>query len=166
LCILPKLFNVHIGFIIAIALAIIIYIFFNYTKRGYEIDVVGESINTAKYAGMNVNKIIISTMIISGGICGITGMIQASAVSNTLSNTITGGVGFTAIITTWLANLNPLLIIIISFLFAALTQGASFIQTAFNIPQSVALILEGLILLFILGSEFFIQYKILLGRKK
>ena len=137
-------------------------IFIHYTKKGYEISVIGESENTARYAGMNVKKIIITALFISGGLCGLTGMIQASAVSGTLSVQVTGGVGNTAIITSWLSQLSAPAILLVSFLFAILVQGGSYIQTAFQIPQSAAQILQGMILFFVLGSEFFIQYKLLI----
>ncbi|MBZ4654149.1 MAG: rbsC, partial [Peptococcaceae bacterium] len=93
-------------------------------------------------------------------LCGLTGMIQASAVSNTLSVEVSGGVGYTAIITTWLAFLKAPVILLVSVLFAALLQGGSFIQTAFGIPQAAAQLLQGMILFFVLGSEFFVRYKI------
>ncbi|OFI06257.1 D-allose transporter subunit [Clostridium acetireducens DSM 10703] len=158
--ILPELFGIHIGWIIALILVLVMYIFMNYTKKGYEISVLGESENTAIYAGINVNKTIIVAMLLSGGLCGITGMIQASAVSNTLSVEVSGGVGYTAIIVTWLANLSAPLILLVSILFAALLEGGAFIQTAFGIPESASLIIQAMILFFVLGSEFFIRYKV------
>ncbi len=161
--ILPKLFGIHIGWVFAIILIVLIYLFINHTKKGYEISVLGESESTAKYAGINVKKTILTAMFISGGLCGLVGMIQASAVNNTLSAELAGGVGFTAIITTWLSGLSAPLILMVSILFAALLQGASYIQTAFQIPQAAAEILQGMILLFILGSEFFVKYRIVIG---
>lgn len=156
--VLPKLWGIHIGWIIALILVVVVYVFLNRTKKGYEIAVLGESENTALYAGVNIKHTIITAIFLSGGLCGLTGMIQASAVSNTLSIEVTGGVGFTAIITTWLAGLKPLAILLVSFLFAALVQGGSYIQTAFGIPQAAASLLQGMILFFVLGSEFFIRY--------
>lgn len=163
--VLPKLFGVHIGWVFALILVIIVYIFINHTKKGYEIAVIGESMNTARYAGINIKKTILIAIMLSGGLCGLVGMIQASAVNYTLSVEITGGVGFTAIITAWLAALSAPLILIVSFLFAALLEGGSYIQTVFGIPQAAAEILQGLILFFVLGSEFFVRYKFVLVRK-
>ncbi|SHK40228.1 ABC transporter permease [Paramaledivibacter caminithermalis] len=163
--ILPRLFGVHIGWIFAIILVILTYVFIHHTKKGYEISVIGESENTGRYAGMNVKKIIITAMLISGGLCGLTGMIQASAVNNTLSVELSGGIGYTAIIVTWLSNLSAPLILLVSFLFAILIQGGAYIQTAFQIPQSAAQILQGMILMFVLGSEFFVNYKLVLDRE-
>lgn len=158
--ILPKLFGVHIGWVIALIFVMGMYFFMNYTKKGYEISVIGESENTARYAGISVEKVLMGTLFFSGGICGLVGMIQASAVSGTLSVELTGGVGFTAIITTWLAGLKAPMMVIVSFLFAGMVEGGNYIQTAYQIPQAAADILQGMILFFVLGSEFFIQYKL------
>lgn len=158
--ILPKLFGVHIGWIFALILVAIVYIFFRKTKKGYEIAVIGESENTARYAGMNIRKVILIAILMSGGLCGLTGMIQASAVNNTLATDISGGMGYTAIITAWLAQLSAPLIVVVCFLFAVLVQGSNYIQTAFQIPQAAANIIQGMILFFVLGSEFFIQYRL------
>ncbi len=161
---LPEVFGIHIGWIAAIVLVILMYIFINKTKRGYEIQVIGESENTARYAGMNVKKIILSSILLSGALCGIVGMFQVSGVNHTLSYQIANGVGFTAIITTWLAGLSAPVIVVACFLFAVLQQGGTYIQTAFSIHASVAQILQGMILFFVLGSEFFIQYKLVRNR--
>lgn len=162
---LPKLFGVHIGWIIAIVLVAIVYMFLHHSKKGFEITVVGQSTDTARYAGMDVKKIILSALFISGGICGVTGMIQASGVARTLSVEVSSGYGFTAIITAWLSGLKAIIIVPVSVLFAMLLQGGSYIQTAFQIPKAVAEILQGLILFFVLGSEFFIRYKLIWNNK-
>lgn len=164
--ILPKLFGIHIGWVFAIILVFLTYVFMHHTKKGYEISVIGESENTGRYAGMNVTKVIITAMLISGGFCGLAGMIQASAVNNTLSVELSGGIGYTAIIVTWLSSLSAPLILLVSFLFAILVQGGAYIQTAFQIPQSAAQILQGMILMFVLGSEFFVNYKLVLDRER
>ncbi len=158
--VLPSLFGLHIGWIIALLLVIIIHIFVNYTQRGYEINVVGESENTGRYAGMNVRFIIIYTIFLSGGLCGLAGMIEASGVNRTLSVEITRGVGYTAIITSWLSSLRAPAIAVVCILFAGMIQGGTFIQMVFRIPQSAAQILQGMILFFVLGSEFFIRYRL------
>lgn len=158
--ILPKVFGVHMGWIIAIVLVVAVHYLINHTKAGYEIQVLGESEQTAQYAGMNVKKIMMLAMLISGGICGLTGMIQASAVNNTLTMDLTAGVGYTAIIIAWLSNLKTPWIVVVSAFFAILTQGASYIQTAYQIPQAAAEIIQGIVLFCVLGSQFFIQYKV------
>ncbi|MGY0374510.1 ABC transporter permease [Clostridium sp. JNZ J1-5] len=164
--ILPKVLGIHMGWIIAAILVLVIYVFMNYTKKGYEISVLGESERTAQYAGINIKNTIISAVFLSGGLCGLTGMIQASAIGNTLSVEVAGGVGYTAIIVAWLASLSAPIIMIVSVLFAGLLQGGAYIQTAFGIPDAAALVLQGTILFFVLGSEFFVKYKVLIRDKK
>lgn len=165
--ILPKVFGLHIGWIIALVIVVIISILMKYSKWGYNISVIGESQDTARYSGMNIKRIILSSIFVSGGICGIVGFIQASAVDQTLTASLSAGYGFTAIITTWLSALIPSIIIPVSILFAAMVKGGSFIQTAFQIPNSAAEILQSMILFFVIGSEFFVKYRLVfLSAKK
>lgn len=164
--ILPNVFGIHMGWIFALLIVVIIYVFMNHTKKGYEISVLGESEKTAIYAGININKTIITAMLISGGLCGLVGMIQASAVYNTLSVEVSGGVGFTAIIIAWLSQLNAFAALVVSVLFALLVEGGTYIQTAFNIPEAASLIIQALILFFVLGSEFFIKYKLVFTKHR
>ncbi len=158
--VLPEVFGIHIGWIIMLVVSVVFYFFINHSKLGYEIKVVGESENTARYAGISVIAVILINLFISGGLAGLVGMIQVSGVNKTLSMNIAGGVGFTAIITSWLAGLSVPVILVVSFLFAAMLQGSTFIQMAFQIPQAAAEIIQGLLLFFVLGSEFFIRYKV------
>lgn len=158
--VLPKVFGIHMGWIVALILVAWVFYFLNYTKAGYETAVVGESENTAVYAGMNVQKIIMRTVLLSGAVCGITGVIQASAVARTLSVTVSNGLGYTAIIVAWLSGLNPVIAMITSVLFSAMVQGGNFIQLSHNIPSAVADILQGTILFFVLGNQFFINYRL------
>lgn len=159
---LPKLFNINIGWLIAIILSIIVYIFLNKTKKGFEISVIGKGESTAKYAGINIKRTMLQTIVISGVICGITGVVQAAGVSETLSVEVSGGVGYTAIIIACLAKHNPYMIGVISFLFATLVQGGTYIQTIYSVPDSVALIIQAMILFFVLGSEIFTNYKVVI----
>ncbi len=162
---LPKVFGVHAGWIIALVLVVIVYFYLKYTKSGYEISVVGESHNTARYAGMNVNRVVLKTLFLSGAVCGIAGMIQVSGAAYTLDSGIAGGVGFTAIIVAWLSRLNAPVCLIISLLFAILTKGCSVMQSAFSISSTVSEILQGLILFSVLASDFFIEYKLHLRKE-
>lgn len=162
--VLPSLGGVHIGWILAIILTAFVYVFINHTKIGYEIAVVGESLETARYAGMNISKIIIISMLISGGLCGVVGMVQASAIEKTLVAGIANNYGFTAIITAWLAKLNPISTLVVCVVFAMLIQGGEYIQIALGVPSSVSDIVQGLILFFVLGSEFFMRYRVHLGK--
>lgn len=163
--VLPKVFGVHAGWILSLILVAFIYVYMKYTKHGYEIAVLGESENTARYAGMNVTKVIIRTACLSGAISGLVGFMVSSGSSMTLNSEIAGGVGFTAITVTWLSQLNPFAMIAIAVLLATLEKGASSLQTALNVPASVSDIITGIILLCMLGCEFFINYKLIFRNK-
>ena len=136
------------------------YIYLNYSKHGYEIAVVGESERTARYVGMKVKRVIIRTMALSGALCGIAGLLLVGGINHTITTTIAGGQGFTAVMVSWLAKFNPITMVFTSFLIVFLERGASEISTAFGLNQSFSDILTGIILFFIIGCEFFIQYKI------
>ena len=157
---LPKLFGVHIGWIIALVLVVLVYIMMKYTKFGFEISVLGENAQTARYAGMNVTRTLILAVLLSGGICGLAGVIQATGNEGRLAADISAGLGFTAIITAWLAKLSAPMILVTSFLFAILLQGGAYLQVAMQIPASVSGVIQGIILFFVLASEFFTNYKI------
>ncbi len=157
--------GVHFGWIIALLLIPAVYVYMKYSKHGYEIAVVGESEKTATYAGMNVRKIIMRTMFISGGMAGLAGMLQATGADRTLTDTVAGGVGFTAIIVAWLANLSSPVILLVSMIFAVLEKGGGYIQSMFKISASAADVLQGIILFFVLGFEFFIRYRIVLRNR-
>lgn len=147
--------------ILAAALVTIgVYIYIKYSKHGYEISVVGESEQTARYVGIKVEKVIIRTMLLSGAICGLAGLLLVGGINHTITTTITNGQGFTAVMVSWLAKFNPFTMIATSFLIIFLNRGASEISTTFGLNQSFADILTGIILFFIIGCEFFITYKI------
>lgn len=163
---LDQVLGVHAGWIIGLLLVVIIYVYIKYSKQGYEISVVGESVNTARYAGMNVKKVVLRTMFLSGAICGIAGMTQVSGAAFTLSEGIAGGVGFTAIIVAWLSKLNPWAILIVSVMFSTLEKGCSVMQSTFGLSSSVSGILQGIILFFILGFDFFTRYQFVVRKTR
>jgi simple sugar transport system permease protein len=154
--------------IIVMALAIIMFLYLRYAKHGYEIAVVGESENTARYAAINVRKVIVRTMALSGAICGIAGFIAVAGASHTISTSTAGGRGFTAIIVAWLAKFNTFVMIAISALLVFLQKGAIEIASQFDLNDFVSEMITGIILFFILGSEFFINYRLRFrgGRKE
>ena len=158
---MPTVLGVHAGWIIALVLVVLVFIYLKFTKQGYELSVVGENENTARYAGMDVRKIIVRTMFLSAAICGLAGMLQASGADKTLTDTVAGGVGFTAITVAWLSQLNPFAILLVSFLFGCLEKGSGTIQSLLNISPSAAEVLQGVILFFVLGSEFFIGFRVI-----
>jgi simple sugar transport system permease protein len=155
---LDQIFGVHAGWLIGLLLVIALFVYLKFTKHGYEISVVGESVNTARYAGMNVKKIVLRTMFISGAICGIAGMTQVTGAAYTLSEGVAGGVGFTAITVAWLSKLNPMIILVVTVLFSMLDKGCSVMQSTFGLSSAVSGILQGIILFFILGFDFFTRY--------
>ena len=156
---LDKVFGVQFGWIIALVLVAAVFVYLKYSKQGYEISVVGESQETARYAGMNVRRIVLRTMFLSGAVCGIAGMVQATGSDITLTTAVAGGVGFTAIIVAWLSQLNPVMILVVSFLFSVLEKGSSVVQSNYGLSVDCADVLQGIILFFILGCELFVRYK-------
>lgn len=140
------------------------YIYLTYSKHGYEIAVVGESQRTASYAGIKVDRVIIRTMVLSGAICGLMGYILTAGISHTLTTTIVDSRGFTAVMVSWMSKFNPFIMIAASLLLVTMDRGASEISTAFSLNQSFADILTGIILFFIIATEFFITYKVTLRK--
>ncbi|MDR3364153.1 MAG: ABC transporter permease [Clostridiales Family XIII bacterium] len=157
---LPNVLGLHAGWIIMIVLVAAVYFFINYTKKGYEITVVGESLETARYAGMNIPAIIMTAMFVSGGLLGLVGFVQASALEKTLTWGLSSNYGFTAIITAWLARLNAITTLFVCLAFALLLQGASYIQLSMNVSSAIADVVQGVILFFVLGSDFFLRYRV------
>lgn len=146
--------------LIVALLTVGMYVYLNYSKHGYELSVVGESERTARYVGIKVEKVIIRTMLLSGALCGVAGLLLVGGTSHTLTASIVDNRGFTAVMVAWLAKFNPIWMIFTSFLLVFLGRGAGEIATNFSLNQSFGDILTGIILFFIIGSEFFINYKI------
>lgn len=138
-----------------------IFVYLRFSKRGYELEVVGESRNTAKYIGINVKKVILRTMALSGALCGLVGFLFASSIDHTITAESARNLGFTAIMVAWLAKFNPLAMFGTAFLVAFLDNGMSSVQTAFSITNdSIGEIAIGLVYFCIIAVEFFISYKI------
>ncbi len=163
---LPTVFGVNCGWIIALVLVVLMYIYMNKTKQGYEIAVIGDSVNTARYAGMNVGWIIMRTMFISGAISGIVGFIIVSGANFTLYSGVADGVGFTSITVAWLSQLNSFAMIVISMILAVLEKGSNTLQTRMSVPASIADIITGILLFCMLSCEFFINYKLIFRHKE
>lgn len=149
-----------LNILLVLALTVAMFVYLRYSKQGYEIAVVGESENTARYIGINVKKVIIRTMIISGAICGIAGLLLVAGTDHTITRDTAAGRGFTAIMVSWLAKFNPLYMILTSFLLVFMQKGAVQISTSCGLNDSFSEILMGIIIFFIIGCEFFIQYTI------
>ena len=164
---LPQIFGSKylLSIIVATIITVFMYIYLRYSKHGYEISVVGESENTAKYVGIKVGRVIIRTMVLSGAVCGLVGLLLVGGINHTVTTTIAGGQGFTAVLVSWMSKFNPFTMIFSSFLIIFMDRGASEISTNFGLNHSYADILTGIILFFIIGCEFFITYKLQFRKK-
>ena len=165
---LPVLFGKSylLNIIIVAMLTVLVYVYLKYTKHGYEISVVGESENTARYIGIDVKKVVIRTMIISGALCGIAGLLLVGGTSHTIdANTTIDGRGFTAIMVSWLGKFNPAFMVLTSCLIVFLDKAGSAAPT-FGMSDAIADIVTGIILFFIIGCEFFLQYKLVFNHKR
>ena len=149
-----------LNIIVVLVLCVLMFLYLYYTKHGYEISVVGESQRTARYVGIKVEWVIVRTMLISGALCGIAGFLLTAGTNHTLTTTLVDGRGFTAVMVSWLAKFNPIFMILTSFLLVFLDRGAGDISSKFGLNQSFSDIITGVILFFIIGSEFFITYKL------
>lgn len=155
-----------LNILIVLALTVFMSIYLKYSKHGYEISVVGESVNTARYIGINVKKVILRTMALSGAVCGIAGLLLVGGTDHTITTTTADNRGFTAIMVSWLAKFSPAYMILTSFLLVFLQKGADEISTVFMLDQSFSEIITGIILFFIIGSEFFINYELKFRRNR
>ena len=144
--------------IIVLAITLVVYVYMKYSKQGYEISVVGESQNTARYAGIDVKKVIIRTMMISGAII-------VSGASHTISTSTAGGRGFTAIIVAWMSKFNPLAMILVSGFLVFMQQGSIQVASQFGLNENASDIITGILLFFLIGCEFFINYKLEFRKK-
>jgi simple sugar transport system permease protein len=151
--------------VVAIILTIVLYIYMNYSKHGYELSVVGESERTARYVGIKVGRVFIRTMLLSGAICGLAGALMVAGTDHTMTTTLAGGRGFTAVMVAWMAKFNPFGMIFTSFLLAFLQKGAGEVATQFGLNQSFSDILSSIIIFFLIGCEFFIQYRIVFRKE-
>lgn len=158
----PKIFNTNylLNIIVVAILTVVLYIYLKHSKHGYEISVVGESENTARYIGINVKKVIIRTMALSGAICGVAGLLLVGGSSHSIGSNLADGRGFTAIMVSWLAKFNPITMVLTSLLIVFLERGADEVSSKFGLNADFSEILTGIILFFIIGCEFFINYKI------
>lgn len=159
---LPEVFGYQyaLPMLVAVISTAAMFVYFYYSKQGYEISVVGESVNTARYVGIKVNRVIMRTMIVSGAVCGIVGFLLVGGIDHTITTTSAGGRGFTAVMVSWLAKFNPIYMVLSSLLIVFLGNGASEVAKSLQINESFSDILTGIIIFFVIGSEFFISYKL------
>ena len=159
---LPNLFgrNYIFNILIVVGVIVFMYIYLKYSKQGYEISVVGESENTARYIGINVKKVIIRTVAISGAICGLVGFMIVAGDKHSIKSSIVGGQGFTAIMVSWMSKFNPIVMIPVSMLIVFLSVGSKYATSAYKIDNSIGDILTAIVIFSIIACEFFTRYKI------
>lgn len=161
--ILPSYKGISSAVIIAVVVVIFSYLILNKSRLGFEISVAGESDQTAKYVGIDLKKLTLIMMFISGGIIGLAGFTQVAANLRTLSTGVTLGIGFTGVIIAWISKLDVKKIIIIAILFACLVQATGALDTLFKIPPYSVDVIQSIVLFYILGYDFFNEYKIVKG---
>ena len=159
---MPEIFGSSylIGIFVIINLVVALWFYLKYSKHGYEIAVLNGSVRTAEYVGINVKVVTIRTMILCGAVCGIAGFLLVSGSSHTVSETVVGGRGFTAVMISWLGHFNPLEMVLYSVLNAIITVGSSNAAANLQYSGEVANVLSGLFFLLILTSEFFTNFRI------
>ena len=141
-------------------LTVLMYVYLKYSKHGYEISVVGESRNTARYIGINVKKVILRTMIISGAVCGVAGMLLVAGTDHSINTDTVGGQGFTAIMVSWLGQFNPFVMVLMTGVICFLRMGAAKVADTCMLNASFADIVVGVVILCVVGCEFFIRYSV------
>ena len=162
---LPEVGNAYLLPILIVGLmTVLMYVYLQYSKHGYEIAVVGESQRTASYAGIKVDRVIIRTMVLSGALCAMMGFIMTAGIDHTLTTTIVNSRGFTAVMVSWMSKFNPFIMIASSLLLVTMDRGASEVASTLSLNHSFADILTGIILFFIIATEFFITYKVTLRK--
>lgn len=146
--------------IVAIVVALMI-VYLKKTKHGYELSVVGESVNTARYVGINVKKVIIRTMILSGALCGLVGFLLVAGHHHTLSTGLAGGRGFTGVLIAWLGGFNPGQMVLYAVLVGIFQNGSTYAASSMGMSSSdFSNIITGMFFLVVIASEFFVNYEI------
>ena len=165
---IPEVVNKYfLSILVAFVVLIAMYIYLKYSKHGYEISVVGESENTAKYIGIRVKKVIIRTLVVSGAICGLVGLILVGAINHNVTEEMANNMGFTAIMVTWLAQFNPFIMAGVSVFIVFLTKGMGQVRKDFGFTnEALANVVIGIVYFFLIASEFFIRYKLVFHKKK
>ncbi len=162
----PQLANRYLLVIVIVAIVtIVMYFYLRYSKHGFELAVVGESERTARYVGIKVERVIIRTMILSGAVCGLAGLLLVGSINHTVSTTLAGGQGFTAVMVSWLAQFNPIAMVLASGLLIFLGTGADELATSCGLNAAFGDILTAVLIFCIIGSEFFINYQIRFAKK-
>lgn len=158
--------SVNWGLLHCVFLGLLFWIFFRFSRLGFELKAAGDNVRAARYAGIPYDRLVMLVMILSGALAGWAGFIEVSANANRLQPSIMVGYGYTAIVVAWLARLNPLFIGIASILLAGLRVGVENLQLDLQVPAAFGSIIEGLVLLTVLSGGLFTSYRLALRRTK
>ena len=153
------------SFFIGLGFLVVSYFVFTKSYFGYQLSVLGQSPKAALFAGFSEKKLVLSAFLISGGAAGFAGMAEVSGPSLQLTTNVSHLYGFSAIIVAFLGRLHPLGTFLASFLMALIFMGAERLQQTVNLPRSMGMVFQGLLLLFLLGCDFFLYYKIRLKKR-
>ena len=158
----PRFFGtrVHLGLIIGLGAALLIWLVLDYTRWGYEIRVAGANIKAAQYARMNITRNILWIMMISGGLAGLAGICETAGIHYRLQKGLAVGNGYVGIIIAWLGGLRPGSIVLISILLGGLMVGGDQVQISIHVPSAISMALEGAILFCVLGGQVFQDYSL------
>lgn len=153
--------------IAAVLLTLAMAVYMKYSKHGYEIAVVGESENTARYIGINTKKVIVRTLVLCGAVCGLVGFLLVSATNQSInSGSTVGGKGFTGILISWLAKFSPPGMALTSFLFVFIERGARQVGNYARLGSSYPSMMTGIFFFFIIATEFFINYRMVFRHRR
>ena len=158
-------FNINLGVIFGIVVAVIMYIVYKYTTAGYRISVIGNNPTAAKYAGIDIKKTILTVMLLSGGLAGLAGYAQYAGVTHRIMEGMPNSAGYTAIVIAFLSRLNPIAVVVVSILFAGLQNGTAYVQ-AMGVSSRLSYMIQGAMMLFVIAGEFFIRYKMIITREE
>ena len=158
-------FNINLGVIFGIVVAVIMYVVYKHTTAGYRISVIGNNPTAAKYAGIDIKKTILTVMLLSGGLAGLAGYAQYAGVTHRIMEGMPNSAGYTAIVIAFLSRLNPIAVVVVSILFAGLQNGTAYVQ-AMGVSSRLSYMIQGAMMLFVIAGEFFIRYKMIITREE
>ncbi len=156
--------GISAGIIIGIVIALLIFLAYKYTTDGYQLSVIKSSQNSARYAGINIKRNIILALVISGGLAGLAGYVQYAGVSHRIMEQMPNNAGYTGIVIAYLSRLNPLVIVIVSILFAGLQNSSATVQVM-GVPTQIATMIQGAVMIFVIAGDFFQRYRIVIQKE-
>ena len=161
---IPEINGISAGIILGIVAAVVIFLAYKYTTDGYQLSVIRSSQNSARYAGINIKRNIILALVISGGLAGLAGYVQYAGVSHRIMEQMPNNAGYTGIVIAYLSRLNPLVIVIVSILFAGLQNSSATVQIM-GVPTQIATMIQGAVMIFVIAGDFFQRYKIVVNKE-